>query len=389
MKGRLLKLWRWKPIRRAMLLYLIMRFGLSLWAVLALVVVPVETGPDKAMRPYLGSEPVDEGLVSLLLGPWQRFDTLHYIHLARYGYEAGTHHTVFPPLYPLLIRVVDVLLGEQYLLAALLVSNLSAIGYLTVFLVLAEREIGSVDAERAQIYAALYPWAFFLLAGYSEPLFLLLVGLALWMGQRGRGWVSGLCSTLAALTRLQGGVLALLLAFEALRARKFRLWPLGADLLWPVLPALASFFFLIGRAWAGIEPISITYATHWHHASTFPWVGMATNVRHMIAGTAHPTDWFDFLVACLLIVLTVIAWRQLSPIYALYMTLAVLFNIPHVRTPHPMCSVGRHSIEVFPVFFLLGRWGSRTPWLNRLILYPSIILCLYLSGQFVMWGWVG
>ncbi len=389
MKRNALRLWRWEPLRRALLLYLSVRVGLSLWTALVLAIVPAEIGPCDPARPYFGIAPVDEGLAGLLLGPWQRFDTLHYVHLATHGYEAGTSHTVFPPLYPFLIHIVGGLLGGQYLLAALLISNLGAIGYFTVFFALAEREVGLAAARRAQVYAAFCPWAFILLAGYSESLFLLLTGLSFWMAQRRRGCAAGLCGALAALARLQGGALALPLLFEALRQRRFRLWPVRMDLLWPLLPALASLGFLLGRTWAGIEPIFITYATHWHHASAPPWIGMAVNLRNMLAGVAHPTDYLDFAAAWLALALMVAAWRWLHPAYALYMTVTVLFDISHLRTPHPMCSIGRHTMELFPGFFLLGRLGERSPWLNRLILYPSVALLLYLSVQFVLWGWVG
>lgn len=369
------KLWRWQPLRRTLALYVAMRVGLSVWAALVLAISP--------------SDAPGSGLGGLLLEPWRRFDTVHYIKLAIYGYEPGSRRTVFPPLYPTLIRVVGGVLGERHLLAALLVSNLCAIGYLVVFFVLAEEACGREIAQRAQVYAVLYPWAFFLLAGYTESLSLFLVTLAFLMMQRGRGWAAGLFGALAALTRLQGAVLVIPLLFEALRRRKFRLWPLGVDLVWPMLPPLASACFFLGRALAGIEPISEIYAVFWGHASVFPWMGMVVNVRNMALGVAHPTDYLDFLAAWLFIGLTVVAWRRLRPSYALYMTVALLFNISHLRNPHPMCSVGRHMVELFPAFFLLGQWGSSSPWLNRLILYPSVALFLYLSGQFVLGGWVG
>lgn len=389
MKKGWIKLWRWEPFRRSVILFLAVRLGLSLWAALALAVVPAETGPSDLARPYLGMAPVDEGLAGVLLGPWQRFDTLHYIYLAIHGYEAGTPYTAFPPLYPFLIRAVGGLMGGRYLLAALLISNLSVIGYFIVFFVLAEREVGSACARRAQVYAGLYPWAFILLAGYSESLFLLLTALAFWMALRGRGWAAGLCGALAALARLQGGALALPLLFIALSQHKFRLLPLKTDFLWPLLPVLASAGFLLGRAWAGIEPVAVTQATYWHQVSAAPWVGMAVNLRNMLGGAAHPTDYLDLAAAWFAIVLTVIAWRRLQPAYVLYMTTVMLLSISHLRTPHPMSSVGRYVMELFPAFFLLGRWGGRSPWLNRLVVYPSALLLLWLSGQFVLWGWVG
>jgi hypothetical protein len=348
-------------------------------------------------RPYFGIAPLNEGLPGLLLGPWQRFDTLHYIALAIQGYEPNSSHSAFPPLYPLLIRIIGDLLGGQYLLAALLLSNLCAIGYLVVLFLLAEQEVGLVAARRAQVYAMVYPWAFILLAGYSESLFLLLTTLAFWLALRGRGWVAGLCGALAALARLQGGALALPLLFLALRRRQQsrggqpRGLPLllRLDFLWPFLPALALAGFMLGRAWAGIEPIAVTQATYWHQVSAAPWTGMTVNLRNILGGAAHPTDYLDFAAAWFAIVLTVIAWRRLQPAYALYMTVVLLFSISHLRTPHPMSSVGRYVMELFPGFFLLGRWGERSAWLNRLVVYPSALLSLWLSGQFVLWGWVG
>jgi hypothetical protein len=383
------RLLRGQAFRRGVLIFLAVRIGLSLWAVLALAVVRPDTTPADPERPHFGIPPVEGGLAGLLLGPWQRFDTIHYLHLAQHGYEAGTPHTVFPPLFPLLIRSVGGLLGARYLLGALIVSNLCAIGYLTVLFALAESEVGTGGARRAQVYAAIYPWAFFLLAGYVESLFLLLAGLSLWMARRRRRLAAGAFGALAALARPQGVILALPLLFETLRGRKSRILPPQADLLWPLLPVMAYAGFQAGRALAGVEPIFTTYASHWHHVSALPWAGISTNLRNIAAGSAHPTDVLDLLAAGLAIGLAVVAWLRLDRSYALYMTAVLLVSVSHLRVPHPMASVGRYTVQLFPAFFILGTWGDRSPWLNRLILYPSIALLLYLSGQFVMWGWVG
>lgn len=381
------KVWRWEPLRRALVLYLAARIILSLWAALVLWIVPAETGPAPE-RPYFGIAPLDSGLAGWLLGPWQRFDTLHYIALALEGYRPNSSHSVFPPLYPALIRVVGDVMGGQYLCAALLLSNLCTIGYLVMLFLLAEQEVGSAAARRVQVYALVYPWGFFLLAGYSESLFLLLATLTFWLALRGRGWAAGLCGALAALTRLQGAMLALpllLLAWHRHRRQPRELFLL----VWAFLPILASVAFLVGRAQAGVEPIAVTYATQWRLISAPPWVGMAANLRNMLAGVAHPTDYLDFAMAWLVIVLGMLAWRGLPSAYASYITVAVLFNISHVRIPHPMCSVGRYTVGLFPVFFLLSRWAEHSAWLNRLIVYSSVLLWLWLSGQFVLWGWVG
>ncbi len=250
-RGRAVEIWRWEPLRRSLTLYVVLRVGLSVWGGLVLAVIPVETGPDEVYRPYYDVPPVDRGLAGWLLGPWQRFDTLHYIHLALYGYEPGTTHTVFPPLYPLLIRWVGAVLGGHHMLAAMLISNLAAIGYFLLFYLLASEEVGRRAAGKGLLFAAIYPWSFVLLSAYTEPIFLVWVTLAFWLAQQGRGWAAGLCGALAALTRLSGALLALPLLWIALERCRFRIWPPRLDLLWPALPPLASLGFLAWRAWMG------------------------------------------------------------------------------------------------------------------------------------------
>jgi hypothetical protein len=53
----------------------------------------------------------------------------------------------------------------------------------------------------------------------------------------------------------------------------------------------------------------------------------------------------------------------------------------------PLNSLSRYTLVFFPTFVLLGLLGHRA-WINRLILYPSLALLLYFSGQFFIWGWV-
>jgi hypothetical protein len=53
----------------------------------------------------------------------------------------------------------------------------------------------------------------------------------------------------------------------------------------------------------------------------------------------------------------------------------------------PLMSMVRYSITLFPSFYVLGLAGENS-WIRRAIIYLSILLNLYLSGQFFIWGWV-
>jgi hypothetical protein len=50
--------------------------------------------------------------------------------------------------------------------------------------------------------------------------------------------------------------------------------------------------------------------------------------------------------------------------------------------------MGGFALVVFQIFIVLGLWGINH-WVNREILYTSILLKIFLSDQFILWGWVG
>lgn len=381
------KAWEWEPLRYSLILFLILRLALSSWAVLVLATVPGMTNPDELARPYYGIEPVDEGVAGWLLGPWQRFDTLHYLRLALYGYEPNTAHTVFAPLYPLLIRGLGSLLGGRHLLAALSVSNLSALGYFIVLFMLAKEEIGRRATRRALLYTAVFPTGFFLLAAYTEPLFLLLAVSAILAARRERPWVAGTLGLLASLTRLPGWILALPLAYEYLRRRDFNLQRLDWSAASLVLPPLGMAGFLGWRRWAGLSPLARVYADHWLQSADWVWSDLITSVQHILTGQATLVLVLNLVCAGLLLATAAIALRRLSLTYSLYVVPLLLFTLTASSAGRPLNALSRYTLVFFPMFMLLGRLGRRR-WVNRLILYLSTPLLLYLSGQFFLWGWV-
>jgi hypothetical protein len=378
----------WVPL----VLFLALRVGLSFWAVVVLTLVPADLSPDPHVRPYLGSEPARGGLAGCLLEPWQRFDTTHYVHLAREWYRLDEDmYSIRLPLYPLLIRWLGRLLDgrDRYLLGALLISNTAAAGYFIAFAALARDAVGPRGAGYAQLYATVYPWAFFLLAGYAESISLLLVALGFLGIRRERWWMAGVCATLAALTRVQGAVLALPLLYEMLRQPRFRSWPLCLNLAWALMPGLAVGGFMFWRAQAGFEPMPVVWAARFHDIATWPGESLLYAVRVLISGGGHFNDYLELGAALLFLVLMMLAWRKLSPTYVLYMIAAWWLSLSRMRFPHPLAGMGRYMLALFPAFFFLGQAGARSPWLNRLILYLSVLLALFLSGQYVLWGWVG
>jgi hypothetical protein len=386
-------------IRDPLIIFLVMRVFLSLWAAIALMLNPLPPEPDEPLRPYLGEFPLTQRMAGLLLGPWQRFDTLHYLRIAHQGYTVDD--SVFPPLYPLAIRGLGTLLTNgvvagtdgpetiavSYVLAGLIWSNLACLGSLILLHRVATVELGAALAGRTLVYLVLFPTGFFMFAAYSEPIFLLFALGSVWSATRGRPWTAGILGMLAALTRLTGWALVVPLMYEYVRRRHFD--PRRLDWAAPaaLLPPLGLAAFLGWRGWVGLPSLGEVYRQYWLRTPGLPGGDLLTAVATILSGEAAFTLVFDFFCTLLLLFTTVIVFRRLGATYGLYAATMLFFILLPNSERLPLYSISRFSLTFFPTFMLLALAGCR-PWVNRLILYPSLALFLYFSGQFFVWGWV-
>jgi len=375
-------------LRRALIVFLTMRLGLSLLAAIILWLHPIPRTPDERLRPYLGIAPITGGMAELLLGAWQRFDTMHYLRIATYGYSPESCNTVFPPLYPLSTRILGRVIGNNYLIAALSISNLAYLGMLILFYKLTEQELDEQTAWRSMWYISIFPTAFFLLAAYTEAPFLLFTIASLYCARKGKWSLAGIMALLASLTRLQGCTLFFPLAYEYLEQRDFKL----RSLTWSGLSVFSApvglVSFVLFRYFNGYLPLRETYEVRWASTSAFPWESLVRAGRTFLAGQSAPADVLDLIFVCFFIFLTVMACRRLPRTYGIYTATTILLLLSRTMAFHPLVSMSRFVLSLFPAFILLAIAGQNSL-TNRLIVYPSVMLLVYLTGQFVMWGWVG
>ena len=390
-------------VRTGVGIFLVLRLFLTGWAILVLTIIPLPSEPDEVERPYLGLPVLAEGPAGTLLGPWQRHDVMRYLRIATSGYEDEAN-SVFPPLYPLLVRALAFPVGGSHsaqMATAVIISNLACLGLLILFHKVAAYELGPDQANRTVVYFALFPTAFFLFAPYTESLFLLLALASLWSArQRNFGW-AGLFGFLASLTRLTGWVLVVPLAYEFWRSRlgygKWKIEPGSMNLkvvlegMAVLLPGFGTFLFLVYRYLIGLPALGRIYADYWWQETGFPGFDLIRALQTMFLGgearMGEFTLWFDFFCAILLLVTTIIALRKLRLSWGLYAALLLFFMLLPTSELKPLYSFSRYALAFFPTFLLLGKWGQNG-WVHRAILYPSIILYLYFSGQFFLWGWV-
>ncbi len=152
---------------------------------------------------------------------WLQWDAYHFVAIAEQGYGpdivAGNAPAFFP-LFPLGLRVLTTI-GLEPVHAGLLISAVSTFVASAYLYRLAE--LHGFDGERSVVYLLLFPTGVFLVAPYTEALFLAGAVPAFYYGLRGRPWPAAVFTAIAVGSRTVGLFVLLGVAIELAR----RAWP--------------------------------------------------------------------------------------------------------------------------------------------------------------------
>lgn len=149
---------------------------------------------------------------------WSRWDARHYLSIAEDWYvNTGDERLklVFYPLYPLLVRVVNIITGNVHL-SAYLTSNACLLMSGVAMYRIVAREWSRKSAMRAVFFLMFAPLSFYFSVPYTESLFVLTTLLAIDFAMS-RKWAPALLmGALSALTRSLGLLTAVLIFYEML-----------------------------------------------------------------------------------------------------------------------------------------------------------------------------
>ncbi len=328
--------------------------------VLLFVLSAVAAGSTQQLLPLPPGQPtgVPGWAAHAAVGGWEvlftateRQDALWFLRIATAGYRPGDGSAAFFPLYPLATRVVAWTPGIGPLGAALLVANAAFLGSLLMLHALTRLELGEEAARRAVVFAALFPTAFFLMAPYTESLFLLLSVSAFWFARRERwGWAA-LAGILAALTRSIGLLLIAGLAVEAIRRWRrggrgpfVQLAASAAVAIGPLL-YLAYWQLRFHDFWAPLDA-----QRNWGRESTPPWTSLWRAADY---AWRYRTYWLiDAIVVGLAIWGVVRASGRVPAGYTVYALFSLALPLLEPFGPRPLLSMPRFVVVVFPM-----TWG--------------------------------
>lgn len=326
-------------------------------------------------------------------GPWQRWDALWYEHIARSGYGHGDNDANFYPLFPGAVHLLTPLTGGNAAVTGLLLSTAALIAGLVVLHHLVATDLDRGAADRTILYLAVAPVAFFLLAAFTESLFLLLAAGSLLAARRGRPVVAGLVAVLAALCRSTGALLVAPLLVETIadarRRRAQGLRPLRAAHLAVLLPLLAAAGWdLWIRVGIGV-PGGVLGLQHnvWGNNPTAPWTALHDSLRTVLDG-GHPEEILNLASSLALVISVPLMWGRLPASYLAYAAVSVLPIVCRESLVTPQAGSARYLLAVFPVFVLLARAG-RSRWVDRLVLATFPVLLGALVAHFAHFGFLG
>jgi Dolichyl-phosphate-mannose-protein mannosyltransferase len=329
---------------------------------------------------------------------WRHFDGGFYVDIAEHGYWAastlkGTSNWIFLPLYPMLLSPLGRLFGGSdaaFNIAGIIVANTAGLVAVTYLYLLVRRELGSRIASRSVIYLALFPTSFYLSATYPESLFLACAVACIYYARHRSWWLAGLCGAFASLTRIQGFLLVVPVAWEYWQALSDGYSPLPAMSRLSLLEKAHAWFysrlqgpFLAAREfrnWLNILAIALIpfglvpfliyskiktgdfLATiHNHHVGwgryvELPWQLLANTLSH--PQPPNPLDWNFWILNIIVIVafLGFTTWSlcRLPMIYTLYTLVMVIMPLSTAS----INSSSRYYLVVFPALMLLALWGN-------------------------------
>jgi len=318
------------------------------------------------------------------LAMWQRFDANWYISIAENGYGSIKGDDHFPPLFPILIRLLKPLFGSAFL-AGLFISHLAAVYVFKLLYEIFSEWGGTLTGRRAVTFMLIYPTSFFFFSVYTESFFIMMALLSI-RCMKSRSWAwAGFWTFCAILTRLQGAALLIPMLYLMWSDHPFLRKP--AQWTGLILPAFGGLFYLYLRSRQVTGGPLPFVESDWHARLVPPWETYWYAIQTLFSSKFTFIDFLNWAVVTLFIVLLIAGWQKIPLEYNLYTAFSLLIMLIRIVETQPLISMSRYSLTLFPLFFILGSAGEN-PWSQRIITYTFILLNMYLSAQFFTWGWV-
>ena len=346
-----------QEIKYILLLFLTTRFVLSV----------VGVASRRWLAPRLGSYHASWVFVkNMWLDLWGVWDSAWYINVALHGYPAqlvaGESNYGFFPLYPLLMKIVNIIVHHHYF-SGLIVSNVCLITA-CIFCYKLVRLIADEDtAMRSIKYIFLFPVGFILSAVFSESLFLALILMCFYYAKKGQWLFAGIAGFFLALTKAIGVLIIIPLFYEYLESKQFKLSELRLDILCLVMLPLGTLAFMMFCYFRTGNLFAYTFAKQvgWNMRLSNPLYTLYLCFQSNRESLLYNAIFITALALALAIFIKRIGFSY----WLVGMTIIVITlmygkgnTVTLTDKASTMSSAMRYSVMVFPIYILLARLGD-------------------------------
>ncbi len=360
-------------MKKIIFIFLVWRSIIFLVAALAPLVISV----------FGNKFPYVETLMQSKLPYWiwsfGNFDGVHYLRIAQDGY-AYQYTQAFFPLYPILIKLVSFLTLGNYLLAGLLISNISFLASLIVFHKLIAKMYNPKIALWSIIFLVTFPTSFYFGAVYTEGLFFLMIILSFYLLEQNKNWQAAVIGLFTSGTRLVGIFLSL--SVFSKKNHKFRLplllVPMGLIfyMIYLQLKFNNAFYFLTAQTAFGQnrEAAKIILLPQ----VIYRWVNQLLTTHGLVFANSA----FEISTTIFAIVLLLIGFKTIKKEW-------IIFSIFAIVTPTltgSLASMPRYILVAFPAFVVLAQIKSN--FVKALIATIFLICLTFTTALFTRGYWI-
>lgn len=316
---------------------------------------------------------------------WAQWDGGYYYNIAQHGFINDKDFAFFP-LYPILIHYFAKLLFGNYLLSGLLISNLSSFLVFSLFYKLVKTQYSKKIAFSALITLITFPTSFYLVAYYSESLFLLfLIMLFLFLKSKNY-YFSSLAISLLSITRITGVFAVISAIYSYLAKKNFKFRIVDRNLFFIIFAPITLFIYCLFLFKNYHDPLKfLTIESLWKRSLMDPVATFSSYIFPMLTFQKRPiNDYFDLGISLLFLITLILGRKKIPSSWWIFSIYAIL--IP--ASTGTLTSMPRYLITCFGAFVIFGKFLQDKKSLSIFIWIIGLSLQAFLAVLFLSGRWV-
>ena len=319
-----------------------------------------------------------------------RWDAWHYLTIATKGYTySGPRGTnvVFFPLYPTLVRIFSLILGNPKLVG-IIISN-TALIFASIYLYkLAKLDFGdSKTALKAVMYMLICPVSFFFSIFFTEGLFLFLAISSFYYARKKNWLAASILGFFLALTRTVGVLILIPILIEYLeieiRFPKVYFRKIKKDILYLLLVPCGLFSFMVFLQMKFGDALAFSHAqAYWGRGIVFPWETFIKVYLNNIYSGFSLIMFVGFIILALILV-CYLAYSKARISYIAYSLVILLVYVSTNR----LDSMYRYISTIFPIYIGMAIIASRNKYIGHFLTFFSLMLLSLCTILFTTGYW--